>query len=219
MRLRRKGWMIAVFVVAGITAALVAAPVVERDVPIYLDGLGNVVAFKTVTVKSQVDGVLNETLFREGQEVHRGDPLAQIDPRLFLIQLQQAEGALARDSALLHSARLDLERFVTLLEQKLIAQQQLDAQRATVGQYEGLGRIDEAQIESAKLNLEYARILSPIDGITGVRLVDPGNVVRANDSTGIVVITQLDPIAVLFTLPAENLPKVAEQLRGEPLLV
>ena len=198
---------------------VVAAPVVERDVPIYLDGLGNVAAYKTVMVKSQVDGRLDEVSFREGQEVHRGDRLAQIDPRPFLIQLRQAEGALARDSALLHSGRLNLERFATLREQKLIAQQQLDDQQAAVGQLEGAVRVDEAQIESAKLNLEYARIVSPLDGVTGVRLVDPGNLVHASDATGIVVITQLDPIAVVFTLPAENLPQVAEQMRGGSLSV
>src|SRR5579884_1065516 len=198
---------------------VIAAPVAERDVPIYLDGLGNVIAYKTVTVKSQVDGRLNEVLFREGQEVRRGEVLAQIDPRPFQIQLNQAEGALARDKALLESGRRNLERFATLREQKLIAQQQEDDQRAAVGQLEGAVRIDEAQIESAKLNLEYARIVSPIDGITGVRQVDPGNLVHATDQSGIVLITQLDPISVIFTLPAENLTKVAMEMRNGPLRV
>lgn len=198
---------------------VIAAPVAERDVPIYLDGLGNVAAYRTVVVKSQVDGRLNEVLFREGQEVRRGEVLAQIDPRPFQIQLNQAEGALARDKALLESGRRNLERFTTLREQKLIAQQQEDDQRAAVGQLEGAVRIDEAQIESAKLNLEYARIVSPIDGITGVRQVDPGNLVHATDQNGIVLITQLDPIAVLFTLPAENLTRVAEEMRNGPLRV
>ncbi|MBI3804234.1 MAG: efflux RND transporter periplasmic adaptor subunit [Nitrospirae bacterium] len=198
---------------------VIAAPVVERDMPIYLEGLGNVAAYKSVTVKSQVDGRLNEVSFREGQEVRRGELLAQIDPRPFLIQLRQAEGALARDSALLQSGKLNLERFATLREQKLIAQQQVDDQRAAVGQLEGAVRVDEAVIESAKLNLEYARIISPIDGVTGVRQVDPGNLIRATDQNGIVLITQLDPISVLFTLPAENLTRVAEQMRGGALRV
>lgn len=198
---------------------VIAVPVREQDVPIYLDGLGNVAAYRTVSVKSQVDGRLNEVLFREGQEVRRGEVLAQIDPRPFLIQLRQAEGALARDQALLESGRRNLERFTTLREQKLIAQQQEDDQRAAVGQLEGAVRIDEAQIENAKLNLEYARIVSPIDGITGVRQVDPGNLVHATDQNGIVVITQLDPISVIFTLPAENLTRVAEQMRRGPLRV
>lgn len=196
-----------------------AAPVVQRDIPIYLDGLGTVIAFKTVTVRSQVDGRLEQVLFREGQEVRRGDLLAQIDSRPFQIQLRQAEGALARDSALLKSGKLNLERFITLREQKLIAQQQVDDQQAAVGQLEGAVRVDEAQVENARLNIDYARIVAPIDGITGVRLVDPGNIIHANDQTGIVLITQLDPISILFTLPSENLPTVAEQMRAGPLPV
>jgi multidrug efflux system membrane fusion protein len=198
---------------------VIAAPVVAQDVPIYLDGLGNVAAYKTVTIKSQADGRLDQVLFREGQEVRRGDLLAQIDPRPFLIQLRQAEGALARDSALLRNGKLSLERLMKLREQNLIAQQQVDDQQASVGQLEGAVRVDEAQIENAKLNIDYARIVSPIDGITGVRLVDPGNIVRATDQTGIVLITQIDPISVLFTLPSENLPKVSEQMRLGPLTV
>jgi len=246
LRRKNKKWIMVVLLAAGIMAAVVgvrmrntaetartaqegskasrvipvaAAPVAQRDLPIYLDGLGNVAAFKTVTVRSQVDGRLEQVLFREGQEVRRGELLAQIDSRPFQIQLRQAEGALARDSALLKSGKLNLERFIALREQKLIAQQQVDDQQAAVGQLEGAVRVDEAQIENAKLNIDYARIVAPIDGITGVRLVDPGNIIRANDQTGLVLITQLDPIAVLFTLPAENLPKVAEQMRAGPLSV
>jgi multidrug efflux system membrane fusion protein len=193
---------------------VVAATVARRDVPVVLEGLGTVIAYKTVTVKPQVDGRLDQVLYREGQAVKKGQVLAQIDPRPFQIQLHQAEGALARDKAQLENARLNVGRDRKLVEGKLIAQQQLDADVATVGQLEGAVRIDQAAIESARLNLDYARITSPVDGVTGVRLVDPGNVVRAADQGGIVVVTQLDPIAVLFTLPQDELPRLTRQLGG-----
>jgi membrane fusion protein, multidrug efflux system len=189
-----------------------ATRVERRDVPIFLDGLGNVTAFKTVTVKTQVDGRLDQVLFREGQAVRQGQVLAQIDPRPFQIQLHQAEGALARDEAQLKNARLNVERDRQLVAQKLIAQQQLDADVALAGQLEGAVQVDKAAIETARLNLDYARITAPLDGVTGIRVVDPGNVVHASDPNGIVVITQLDPIAVLFTLPQDQLTPVAEQL-------
>lgn len=192
---------------------VVTGVVQQRDLPIYLDGLGTVIAAKTVTVRPQVDGRLDAVLFREGQVVHRGDVLAQIDPRPFRVQLEQAEGALARDAAQLKTARITLARNEDLLKRKLIAPQDVDNARATMGQFEGAVRIDQAQIDSAKLNLDYARITSPIDGVTGVRLVDPGNLVHATDTNGIVVLTQLDPIAVLFTLPQDNLPQVAQQMQ------
>jgi len=184
----------------------------QRDLPIYLDGLGTVIAAKTVTVRPQVDGRLDAVLFREGQVVRRGQVLAQIDPRPFQVQLKQAEGARDRDAAQLKTARLTLARNQDLLNRKLIAPQDVDNAAATVGQFEGAVRIDQAQIDSAKLNLDYARITSPIDGVTGVRLVDPGNLVHASDVSGIVVLTQLDPISVLFTLPQDNLPQVAQQM-------
>jgi multidrug efflux system membrane fusion protein len=196
-----------------------AAAVAKRDVPIFLDGLGNVTAFKTVTVKTQVDGRLDQVLFREGQLVRRGQVLAQIDPRPFQIQLHQAEGALARDQAQLTNAQLNVKRDRQLVAEKLIAQQQLDADLALAGQLEGTVQIDKAAIETARLNLDYARISAPIDGVTGIRLVDPGNVVHASDPSGIVVITQLDPIAVLFTLPQDQLTPVSEQLARGPLPV
>ena len=199
--------------------AVAATTVSRRDVPIFLDGLGNVAAFKTVTVKTQVDGRLDQVLFREGQVVRRGQVLAQIDPRPFQIQLHQAEGALARDEAQLKNARLNVERDRQLVAQKLIAQQQLDADVALAGQLEGAVQIDKAAIETARLNLDYARITAPLDGVTGIRLVDPGNVVHASDANGIVVITQLDPISVLFTLPQDQLTPVAEQLARGPLPV
>ncbi|HYV65709.1 MAG TPA: efflux RND transporter periplasmic adaptor subunit, partial [Myxococcales bacterium] len=187
--------------------------------PVYLDGLGSVIAAKTVTVRAQVDGRLDSVSFREGQVVRRGDVLAQIDPRPFKVQLDQAQGALTRDAAQLRTNRLALERNVVLLRDKLVSQQDVDNAEAAVGQFEGAVRIDQSQIDSARLNLEYARVTSPIDGITGVRLVDPGNLVRNSDTNGIVVITQLDPIAVLFTLPQDVLPQVAQQMELGTLAV
>jgi membrane fusion protein, multidrug efflux system len=197
---------------------VVAAAVTRKNVPIYLDGLGTVTAFKTITVHTQVDGRLDKVLFREGQAVKAGDRIAQIDPRPFINQLHQAEGALNRDKAQLKGAKVDLDRFVSLAGQKLIAQQQADDQAALVGQLEGAIVVDAATIDVAKLNIDYANIRSPIDGITGVRLVDPGNIVHAADATGIVLITQLEPIAVLFSLPQDNLKSVLEQIVGNDSL-
>ena len=188
------------------------ATVVRRDVPVFLEGIGSVVAYKTVTVRSQVDGRLIQVLFREGQAVRKGEVLAQIDPRPFQVQLHQAEGALARDRAQLDNANLTVRRDTELVGKKLISQQQLDSDQAVAGQTEGTVRIDQAAIESARLNLDYARITSPLDGITGVRLVDPGNVVHAADPGGIVVVTQLDPVAVLFNLPQDELPRISDQM-------
>lgn len=195
------------------------AAAARRDVPIYLEGLGNVLANQTVTVRPQVDGRLTAVLFREGQAVRKGAVLAQIDPRPFQAQVQQAEGALARDEAQLQNARLNVARDRDLVAQKLIAQQQLDGDVATMGQFEGAVRMDRAALQTARLNVEYARITSPVDGVTGIRAVDPGNVVRAADPGGIVVVTQLDPIAVVFTLPQDQLGPVAEQLARGPLAV
>lgn len=246
--MRRKGWMFGVVLLA--LAALAAAfvvsrlrvsaadpaskvgasadrpinvtsvPVVRADVPIDLDGIGSVAAYKTVMVRAQVDGRLDSVHFTEGQEVKRGQLLAQIDPRPFMIQLHQAQANLARDKALLEGSQLNLERYAKLSEQKFVGKQQLDDTRGQLGQYQGAVQFDEAQIEAAKLNLSYARITSPIDGVTGVRMVDQGNLVRASDTTGIVMVTQLDPISVLFTLPQDDLPTVARHMSGdEPLLV
>ena len=198
---------------------VVTAQVQQRDLPIYLDGLGTVIAAKTITVRPQVDGRLDSVAFREGQVVRRGEVLAQIDPRPFQVQLEQARGAFARDSAQLRTARIALQRNLELLREKLVSQQDVDNQEALVGQLEGSTRIDQAQIDSARLNLDYARITSPIDGVTGVRQVDPGNLVRSGDATGIVVLTQLDPIAVLFTLPQDDLPRVAQQMELSALAV
>ena len=198
---------------------VVAAAVSRKDVPIYLDGLGNVTAFNTVTVRSQVDGRLEQVLFREGQQVKKGDILARIDPRPFQAQLLQAQGALARDKAQLEGAKRNLERYRTLAAQKLIAPQQADDQAALVGQLTGAVEVDQGQIATAKLNIDYSVIKSPIDGVTGVRLVDPGNLVHASDQNGLVLLTQLDPIAVLFSLPQDDLPRVMRELSGGTLPV
>jgi multidrug efflux system membrane fusion protein len=198
---------------------VVVATVSRRDVPIYREGLGSVVANRTVTVRTQVDGRLQEVRFQEGQHVRRGDVLAQIDPRPFQAQLDQAEGALLRDQAQLRVARINVERSRNLLAQKLIAPQQLDTDVATAGQLEGAVRIDQAAIESARLNLEWARITSPVDGVTGIRAVDPGNLVHITDTVGIVVVTQLDPVGVIFSLPQDDLPEISTQLAKGPLQV
>jgi membrane fusion protein, multidrug efflux system len=192
------------------------AKVEKRDLPIWLEGLGSVTAWQQVTVRTQVDGRLDQVLFQEGQVVHRGDVLAQIDPRPFEVQLQQAEGALARDRAQLKAAAVDLERFKTLAERKLIAPQQADDQAAVAGQSQGSVQVDQAAIRSARLNIEYARIRAPIDGVVGVRLVDAGNIVHPTDTNGLVIITQLDPAAVLFTVPQDALPRiVAARAKGD----
>jgi multidrug efflux system membrane fusion protein len=200
-------------------AAVVATKVEARDVPTYLDGLGTVTAFKTVTVRSLVDGRLDSVAFREGQSVKRGTLLAQVDPRPYIVQLHQAEAALVRDTAQLSGNKLDLDRYSAVAKRKLIAQQQVDDQNMLVGQLEGSVRADRASIDQAKLMLDYAHICSPIDGITGVRLVDPGNLVHPTDATGIVVVTQIDPIAVLFTLPQDDLPRVSAAMAEGKLVV
>ncbi len=204
---------------AGRPVPVVEATVQRRDVPIYLDGLGNVAAFYTVTVRTQVDGRLDQVAFKEGQLVRKGELLARIDPRPFQNQLAQAQGALERDRAQLAGARRNLDRYKQLAAKKLIAQQQADDQAALVGQLEGAVAVDQAAIASAKLNIDYANIRSPIDGVTGVRVVDPGNVVHASDANGLVIITQLDPIAVLFSLPQDDLPRVMAELQQGAITV
>jgi multidrug efflux system membrane fusion protein len=190
------------------------AKAAKRDVPIILEGLGTVTAYKTVNVRAQVDGRLDRVLFTEGQVVKRGQVLAQVDPRPFEVLLHQGQAALARDQAQLRGAELNLARYEQVVKEKLIPQQQADDQRALVDQYRAVTLGDKATIENARLQLDYARITSPIDGVTGVRQVDPGNLVHASDTTPIVVVTQLDPIAVLFTLPQDDLPRVAKA-RGD----
>jgi multidrug efflux system membrane fusion protein len=188
-------------------------------VPIYREGLGTVVAYRTVTVRPQVDGRLDQVLFQEGQPVKAGQVLAHLDDRPFQIQLRQAQGALARDTAQLDTAKRDLERYRALAQEKLIAQQQADQQVGAVGQLEGAVRVDQAAVDAAKLNIDYARITSPVDGVTGIRQVDVGNLVRQSDPGGIVIVTQLDPISVVFTLPQDDLAAVAEAMSHGPLAV
>jgi multidrug efflux system membrane fusion protein len=199
---------------------VVAANAQQGDVDVIVNGLGTVTPLRTVTVRTRVDGELVKVLFQEGQLVKEGDLLAEIDPRAFQVQLQQAQGQLARDKALLENARLDLERYKTLFQQDSIAKQQVDTQASLVRQYEGAVTVDMSAIANAKLQLDYSKINAPISGRIGLRLVDPGNIVRSGDQNGIVVITQLQPVAVLFTVPQDLLPAVMKRLQsGEEIPV
>jgi len=184
-----------------------------EDVPVYLSGLGTVTPLKTITVRTRVDGELISVTFREGQSVREGDLLAEIDPRPFQVQRQQAEGQLAKDQAALANAKLDLKRYESLIGEDAIPRQTLDTQATLVNQYEAAVKSDEAQVDSAKLNLIYSRITAPITGVVGLRLVDAGNMVHASDSGGLVVITQHQPIAAVFTVAARNLPQILAQTR------
>ncbi|HEX7451603.1 MAG TPA: efflux RND transporter periplasmic adaptor subunit [Polyangiaceae bacterium] len=191
---------------------VVATTATTRDVPVYLDGLGNAVPLVTVTVRPQVDGPLTAVSFQEGQAVKKGDLLARIDPRPFTIALHQAKAALARDQAQAKNAQLNLARYTALHDQGLATQEQLDDQRAQAEQFAGTTKSDEAQIENAQLQLAYTEVRSPVDGVTGVRQVDQGNVVHAADPNGIVVVTQLDPMTIVFTLPQDDLPQINKEI-------
>jgi membrane fusion protein, multidrug efflux system len=191
----------------------------RRDVPIWVEGLGNVTSLATVTVRSRVSGQIVSIGFQEGARVKKGDLLVQVDPRPFKIALQQAQATEQRDLATLRNAERDLARYSELLSQKLISQQQYDQQKATVDQARATVALDQAATNNARLNLEFSSVTSPIDGIAGVRQVDLGNLVSAIDANGIVVLTQMDPIAVLFTLPQDDLPRVAEAFSRGPLTV
>ncbi len=198
---------------------VVAALARRADVPVYFEGVGTVRALNTVTVRPQVEGRLIEIAFREGQDVRRGQVLARLDPTTYQAQLDQAIAKKAQDEALLANARLDFERYQRLITSNSIARQQLDTQKATVAQLEAQVKLDQAAIDNARAILEYTTIRSPIDGRTGIRTVDEGNLVRASDANGIVVITQIRPISVLFTLPQQQLAEVNRAFAAGPLPV
>jgi multidrug efflux system membrane fusion protein len=193
---------------------VVTAPVSTGDLPVTLTALGTVTPLAMVTLKTQINGRLVSVGFQEGQLVKTGDFLAQIDPRPYQIALEQAEAQLVRDTALLSNARIDVERYRTLAAQDSIPRQQLDTQEYLVHQDEGIVKADQATIDSAKLNLEYCRIVAPLAGRLGLRQIDPGNYVQTSDAGGIVVITQLEPISVIFTVPEDNVPAIVARLNA-----
>ncbi|HDR8966608.1 TPA: MdtA/MuxA family multidrug efflux RND transporter periplasmic adaptor subunit [Burkholderia vietnamiensis] len=199
---------------ANVPQPVSVATATQGEMPIVLSALGTVTPLANVTVKSQLSGYLQSVAFQEGQIVKKGDLLAQIDPRPYQVSLENAEGTHARDAALLATARLDLKRYQTLLSQDSIASQTVDTQASLVKQYEGTVKTDQAAIDSAKLNLTYARITAPVAGRVGLRQVDAGNYVTPGDTNGIVVITQLQPISVIFTTSEDNLPAILEQVNA-----
>jgi len=192
--------------------AVDTAAVGHTDVPIYLQGLGTVQAFYTVTVTARVDGEIQKIGFTEGQTVHKGDLLAQIDPRPNQAAYEQAVAVKAKDAAQLANAKLDLIRYTQLQPQDLASKQTVDTARANVEQLAAQLQVDQALVDNARTQLDYTRITSPIDGRTGMRLIDPGNIVHAAGTNGIVVVTQVQPISVVFTLPEENISTVGEAL-------
>jgi multidrug efflux system membrane fusion protein len=191
----------------------------RRDVPITLEGLGSVQAFNAVTIHTQVDGQLIRVLFKEGQEVHAGDVLVQIDPRSLQAGLDQAQAKKAQDSALLANAKRDMDRYAALVAMHDVTQQQFDTTRAQVTQYAAAVQGDDAAIENARVLLDYTTIRAPIDGRVGIRQIDQGNIVHVNDANGLVSITQVHPITVLFNLPQDNLPQVVRAMAAGPLKV
>ncbi|RKU01558.1 multidrug transporter subunit MdtA [Burkholderia sp. Nafp2/4-1b] len=205
---------------ANVPQPVSVATATQGEMPIVLSALGTVTPLASVTVKTQLSGYLQSVAFQEGQFVKKGDLLAQIDPRPYQVALENAEGTHARDEALLATARIDLKRYQTLLSQDSIASQTVDTQASLVKQYEGTVKTDQAAIDSAKLNLTYARITAPVSGRVGLRQVDPGNYVTPGDTNGIVVITQQQPMSVIFTTSEDNLPQIVKQVNaGQKLSV
>jgi membrane fusion protein, multidrug efflux system len=197
---------------APIPVGLAAAA--KSDIPIVIRALGTVTPLATVTVKAQITGQLTQVEFTEGQSVKQGDLLAVVDPRPYVVALQQAQGTLEKDQALLKNAQIDLQRYKTLVAQDSIARQQYDTQAALVRQYEATIVTDQALVDNAKLNLVYTRIIAPVSGRIGLRLVDQGNYVTLGDATGICIITQMQPMTVIFTIPEDFLPQVRKRLRA-----
>src|SRR5271168_3374794 len=194
--------------------SVVVATAQRGDLPVYFNGLGTVTAFNTVTVRSRVDGQIVKINFTEGQFVHQGDALVEIDPRPYQVQLEQAQGALAKDQAQRKDAEVNFERYKLLYQEGVIPKQQLDTQGAQVGEFDGAIQTDIATIDNAKLQIVYSHITAPISGRVGLRLVDIGNIIHATDTTGLLVITQLQPISVIFSLPQDQLPQVMAKLHG-----
>src|ERR1700733_5249492 len=205
---------------AGLRSVSVATAQVQRqDVPVYLTGLGAVTAFNTANIKSRVDGQIMKVNFTEGQNVKEGDLLIEIDPRPYQVQLEQMQAQLFRDQAQLRDAKLNLERYTTLIPSGSIAQQQVDTQRALADQLEGTVRTDQAQIDNAKLQIIYCHITAPFTGRVGLRQVDPGNIIHAADTNPMLILTQLQPIAVIFTLTEDVLPTVSQHMQHGALEV
>jgi multidrug efflux system membrane fusion protein len=199
--------------------SVAVAKVQKQDVPVYLVGLGSVTAFYTANIKSRVDGQIMRVNFKEGQTVKEGELLIVIDPRPYQVQLEQMQAQLFKDQATLRDAQLNLQRYTTLIPSGSISQQQVDTQKSLVDQLDGQVRTDQAQIDNAKLQLVYCNITAPFTGRVGLRQVDPGNIVHAADTTPMLILTQLQPIAVVFTLPEDQLPTVSQHMKTSTLLV